>query len=167
MNEKVIVGKFGAPFGIRGWIKVISFTDPLSNILNYQPWFMQSKGTQDWQVISVEQQKIHGQNVIIKLKQCNDVNSAAAYTHREIAIERDQLPKLPSGEYYWSELKDLQVINKKNEILGVVESLFATGANDILVVVGDRQRLIPYIKDVILSVNLQEKKIIVDWDSDF
>lgn len=164
-QEKIIIGRIGAPFGLLGWVKINSFADPKDKILDYEPWYFQEKS--GWQTVTIEEGKWHSNHIIVKLPGCNDRNLAQTYTNKEIFIAASQLPPPKKNEYYWKDLVGLEVINKTNENLGVVESLLATGANDVLVVKGDKSRLIPYIKDVILQVDLEQKRILVDWESDF
>ncbi len=163
--DKVIVGRFGAAFGIKGWIKVFSYTDPITNILEYTPWYIQHGN--DWQQIVIEDGKMHSNQIIVKLPGCDDRNRAETFTHLEIAITADTLPPLEKNQYYWSDLVGLDVINLQKENLGTVKELMTTGSNDVLIVSGDKQRLIPYIKQVIINVDLEKRSITVDWDSDF
>lgn len=165
-DDKVIIGRLGAAFGVRGWLKVNSFTEPFDNILSYQPWLIRRKG--QWQTVGIEDIEIHGKSIVVKLQGCDDREKAKLFTNAEIAIEKTQLPALEKDEYYWTDLIGLRVTNKENIDLGIVESLMATGANDVLVVVKNKQqRLIPYIKQVILKINLEQRKLLVDWDKDF
>lgn len=165
MGKKVSIGRFGSPFGVRGWIKVISYTDPRDQILTYRPWQIDVQG--EWQLAQVVDAQSHVKNIVVKLEGCDDRNAAQLYTHQEIAIEREQLPVLKNGEYYWVDLIGLEVITTKGEKFGFVDHLFATGNNDVFVVKGDRERLIPYIDEVIKEINLQTKRIVVDWDASF
>jgi 16S rRNA processing protein RimM len=165
MNDVVVVGRFGAPYGVKGWLKVSSFTEPPSNLLHYHPWLVQMQG--EWQPITLEVLEQHGRYIVAKLPNCNDPEQARQYTNLDIAIPRDQLPALPPGEYYWQDLVGLQVINQEGIELGIVDSLLATGANDVLVVKGDRERLIPYLKHVVLQVDKAAGAIKVDWDAMF
>lgn len=144
---------------------MISFTEPFDKILQYQPWLIKRKG--NWQSIGIEDSEIHGTKIVVKLQGCDDRDVAKLYTNADIGIQQDQLPALPSNEYYWKDLIGLRVINKENADLGKVVELLATGANDVLVVKNAKQRLIPYIKQVIVKIDLQKKVIIVDWDKDF
>jgi 16S rRNA processing protein RimM len=164
-DDKLIVGRFGAPFGVKGWIKVNSFTDPISNILEYDPWYLHTRS--GYKAVTLEDGHIHGKTIVVKLPQCNDRDIAKTFTHVTIAIDRNQLPELKAGEFYWDDLIGLEVFNQDNVNFGIVKELLATGANDVLVVTGDRERLIPYIKQVILQVDLKNKKIVVNWDKDF
>ena len=107
--------------------------------------------------------------MVIKLEGCNDRNQAEALVGAKIAVYRNQLPQLEGpGHFYWADLKGLQVVNTAGVELGVVDYLLETGANDVLVVKGDQERLIPYLwKQVVQDVDLSAKRILVDWDADF
>lgn len=165
----VVVGKFGAPFGVRGWIKVISFTHPKENILKYLPWVVYLPSAKSVQVkLSPQFSKIQNKNIIVKLPDCETPEIAKKFTNLEISILRDQLPETSKNEYYWHDLEDLRVINLVGEEIGIVEYVFATPANDILVVKKKHnnkiiETLIPYIKHVIIKVDLENKTITVDW----
>lgn len=167
MNDRVAVGRFGKPYGVHGWIKVISYTVPIQNILNYLPWHI-AKGQENI-IIDRVNGKLHGERLIVKLGQCHDPEEAKAYTNLEIFITRDQLPPLQKEEYYWIDLIGLTVINKEYENLGVVKRIFPTGSNDVLIVKDNsgKERYLPYTDSVIIEVNLEEKKLLVDWDSTF
>lgn len=163
--NRVIVGRLGSPFGVRGWIKVISFTDPKEKILEYRPW--QVCINNEWQVVEILNAQCHGKGIIVQLAGFNDRDFAKTHTHCDIAIDRDQLPQLAEDDYYWIDLVGLTVVTQSGEKLGYVDHLIATGNNDVLIVHGDRERLIPYTNQVIIKVDLQAKQIIVDWDPSF
>ncbi len=160
----VIIGKFGSPHGIKGWVKVISYANPIENILNYLPW----KVYQAEEEILLEKVtgKVQGKNLIVSLAGCHDRDQAKTYTNLEIFIDRSQLPPSEENEFYWVDLIGLTVFNQAQEKLGVVDSLFATGSNDVLVVkdLSGREHYIPYLANVILDVDLNNKKMQVDWD---
>ncbi len=161
----LIVGRFGKSFGILGWIKVISFTTPSENILEFKPWLMKKHGV--WEEVYLEGGRRHAGNVIVKLPNCNSPEAAKLFTNSQIGVWRKQLPKLKADEFYWSELYGLEVINKEDIHLGIVKDLYATGSNDVLVVEGQRRCLIPYLSNVIVKVDLSNKIIRVDWPEDF
>ena len=162
---KIIVGHFGQTHGIKGWLKVHSLTDPIENILQYLPWQVQYQD--QWRLIKVTDSKHHGDHILVKLPEFDSPETAKTYTNHPIAIEREQLPKLPDEEYYWNDLIGLKVINQDGVNFGTVSSLFATGSNDVLVIKGDRQRLLPYTGDVIISIDLAGKTMRVNWEADF
>lgn len=125
-------------------------------------------GTGGWSTTGVAEGKAHGKGVIARLEGCEDRDAAMRLLDREIAVNRDQLPEPEQGEYYWHDLQGMQVINQQGERLGEVESLLETGANDVLVVRGERERLIPFVSGpVIISVDRDAGEIRVDWDKDF
>lgn len=162
---KIIVGHFGQSYGIKGWLKVNSSTDPIDNILRYFPWQVEHQGL--WRSVEVTGSKRQGKYVIVKLVGCDTPELAKTYANNPIAIEQEQLPKLPENEYYWRDLLGLRVINQDGVDFGVIDSLFETGSNDVLVVKGDRQRLLPYTPDVIHHVDLTQRIMTVTWDADF
>lgn len=164
----VVVGRVGSPYGVRGWMKLSSYTQPAENILQYKRWFIQI--SDDWQpvdMVNLQTQVSDDGYIRIKLPHCESPEAARTYTNLLIAVTQDQLPVLSEGDYYWSDLEGLNVVNTAGELFGQVDHLFATGANDVLVVKGDKERLLPYIKDVILKVDLEKGQILVDWDADF
>jgi 16S rRNA processing protein RimM len=162
---KIIVGQFGQSYGIKGWLKIHSLTDPPENILQYVPW--QTQQQNQWRRVTVTDTKQQGNQILVKLAECDSPETAKTYTNSPIAIEQEQLPKLAAEEYYWNDLVGLTVINQEGVNFGTVDSLFATGSNDVLVVKGDRQRLLPYTQDVIISVDLAGKIMRVNWEADF
>lgn len=162
----LVVGKIGAPNGVKGWVKIHSFTRPAMNLLDYQPWLIQQQ--QQWQTISIEQVKLHGQQILAKFASYDDRDAVMALTNLDIAVTREHLPALANDEYYWRDLEGLTVINQQNQTLGTVDYLIDNGANDVLVIQGEQQHLIPYIKDLfIIAVDLEQGVITVDWDPDF
>ncbi|HDN69444.1 MAG TPA: 16S rRNA processing protein RimM, partial [Gammaproteobacteria bacterium] len=101
-------------------------------------------------------------------KDCHDRDAAAALTGTDIGIYRSQLPPVDADEYYWSDLMGMQVITKDDQVLGVVDHLLETGANDVIVVKGEQEHLVPYIKgQVVKSVDLEARIIRVEWDPDY
>jgi len=167
--QLVIVGKIASAYGIKGWVNVASFTDPITNILQYQPWYLQSKHqSHSLEPVRIVQGRVHGKQIVAQLEGYSDRNQAELLRGLDIAVARNQLPAPKQGEYYWQDLIGLRVVNVDGAELGVVESLMETGANDVLVVTGDKQRLIPYVtNEFIREVDLQYGKIVVDWDPDF
>ncbi|CAL7959883.1 Ribosome maturation factor RimM [Gammaproteobacteria bacterium] len=165
MSNHIIIGSFGKTFGVRGWIKINSFTSPKRNIIDFRPWLIQRNNS--WEEIRVEASREHSDNIIVKLPNCSSPEEAQNFTNTKIAVWQKQLPKLQPNEYYWMDLIGLKVINLQEIEFGVVQDLMATGANDVLIVAGDRKRLIPYISNIILNVDLAKKIIQVDWQQDF
>lgn len=164
----VIVGQLGAPHGVKGWMRVNSFTQSVENIFDYHPWLVWQKSTQTWEVMSYEKVEYHAKGMIVLLKGVTDRNTAALYTQSEIAISRNQLPDLSDNEYYWNDLEGLNVVTLEGILLGKVDHLFETGSNDVLVVRGEKEHLIPYLMgNTIINIDLANQTIQVDWDPEF
>jgi len=168
----VVVGKLLGAYGIKGWMKLYSHTQPMENIAEYSPLWINRGGS--WQPISVERVQRHGKGLVIKVEGCDNREQIPAFTGCELAIKREQLPALQQNDYYWSELEGLTVITLEGDCLGKISHLFETGSNDVIAVKGnadsiDRQeRLIPYVWDeVVRAVDLQSGTMTVDWDKDF
>lgn len=173
MSTQVVVGRIGAVYGIKGWLKVNSFTDQAENIFEYTPWLIQQKG--QWQPIELTDWKRHNNGLICKLKGIDTREDAQALTGVDIAVAAEQLPSLPQGEYYWRDLIGCAVKTSKGYHLGVVTELMETGSNDVLVVqanpndaFGAKERLIPFIEDqVIIHIDVTGRMIEVNWDPEF
>jgi len=183
MSEKVILGRITGVYGVKGWLKVFSHTDPMEAIVDYSPWFIRPENLNpespnrenqaSWTKVKLKAGKRHAKTVVVKLENCNSRDDAMAYIGKEIAIESQQLEPLTKNEFYWRDLIGLQVINQQDTELGVVKSLLETGANDVLVVIFEAdgkeiERLIPWTIDIaIIKVDLEQGVITVDWDADF
>jgi len=165
-QQHISVGKISGVFGVKGWVKVFSFTDPRENILTYSPWLL-GKGDET-KIVKVVDGQLQGKTIVAQLAGVNDRDQAAGLMGWDIFITRDQLPKAAKGEYYWSELIGLNVETIEGVQLGTVESLLETGANDVIIVQGERERCLPFLKgQTIINVDLDAGKIIVDWDPEF
>ena len=164
-DDLISVGHILGVHGVKGQVRVFSNTSPRENILNYSPWVVSHAGLEQVTEVTGRRQ---GKNVIASLDLFSDRNLAEEYIGAEIFIYRHQLPELAEGEYYWSQLTGLQVISLEGDDLGVVDQMIETGANDVMVVQGDRERLIPFvIDDVVKSVDLNQQQIQVDWKADY
>jgi len=165
-NKLVQVGRISGLYGVHGWVRIFSYTEPRENIIQYRPWHLQ--GPAGLQAIEVVVGRRHGKSVIARLAGCDDRDCAAKMVGLDIAVYRDQLPATESGEYYWADLIGLVVRTTKGIELGNVDHLIATGANDVLIVKGDREHLIPFVKGAVIhDVDLDQGFIEVDWDPEF
>lgn len=166
VSDYLIVGSLGSSFGIKGWSKVQSFTEPEENILTYKKLYFLINGK--WQTTTIEESKCHGTHILMKLQGCDNPEMAKTYTGTKIAITRDQLVSPKKDEYYWVDLEGCEVFTTKGYLLGRVDYLLDTGANDILVIQGERERLVPFILHrYVTDVDIKNKKITVDWDPEF
>ena len=175
----IVLGQISGIYGVHGWIKIHSYTEPRENILSYTPWQI-CVGSQ-WQPVTVLDGRSQGKGVIAHLEGWNTPETARALLAVDIAVPREQLPVPGKGEYYWSDLIGLVVITVDNTTLGTVDSLMETGANDVLVVQaphreeqsgadkngGGKKHLIPFVDGVIVSVDLAAKVLRVDWDVNY
>jgi len=165
-DEVLVMGRIASPFGVRGWLRINAYTAVADDLLDYSPWYLKLKG--QWQAVEPVAGRHHGKGVVVQLKECHDRDDAAALTGTEIGVYRSQLPPVDADEYYWSDLIGMQVITKEDQVLGVVDHLLETGANDVIVVKGKHECLVPYIREqVVESVDLENRIIRVDWDPDF
>lgn len=162
----VTLGRISGAHGIRGWVRVQSDTSPRENILGYSPWYLFRQGKRELRKVAAG--RLQGKGVVAKLTACDDRNAAEELAGAVIAVPRSQLPETQPGEYYWTDLLGLAVRTVGGVELGRIEQLLETGSNDVIVVQGERERLIPYIWDqVIREVDLQAGVMLVDWDPDF
>jgi len=165
-DAPLVMGRIAAPFGVRGWVRVATFTEAPENLLAYSPWHLQLDGR--WLAVELLDGHVHGKGLVVQLAGCDDRDAAAALSGTGIGVYRSQLPAPEDDEYYWSDLVGLQVFTTDDRLLGVVDHLIETGANDVLVIRGERECLVPFIRDqVIQSVDLEAGVIRVDWDPDF
>ena len=164
-TQPVILGRIVGLFGVRGWVKVYSYTEPREAVLDYNEWLLSRNG--GWQRAVLAEGKRHGKAVIVRLEGVEDRDAAAELTGSDIGIDRDALPDPGEGHYYWADLEGLVVVHRDGTELGRVAYLMATGANDVLVVDGPDERLIPFVPgEVILDVDLAAGVIRVDWEWD-
>ncbi len=160
-DKPVLIGSISGCHGVRGWLKVYSYTRPRENITRYRRWLI------DGQLYRVKATK-HGKSVIVKIEGIDDRDAAARLVGKEIYLPRTSLPALEEGQYYWNDLIGMDVVNVEGDAFGTVSKLLETGAHDVLVIEGeDRQRLVPFVMDVyIKNVDFDNNTIHVDWHRD-
>ena len=163
--KMVVMGRITAPYGVKGWIKIHPYTETIEGLTRYATWWLGEEG--EWRKTAVIQTRPQGKTLVAKLQGCDDRVAALSLKNLYIAVQRSDLPAVREGEYYWTDLIGLQVVNLNGEALGVVRELFATGANDVLRVQGERERLIPFIPQVVREVSLDSAVIRVDWELDY
>ena len=165
-DDLLVMGRITAPYGVKGWLRVNAYTESPENLLDYEPWYLAAGD--EWREIQPLEGRPHGKGLVVRLAGCADRDAAALMAGMDIAVYRSQLPETQDNEYYWSDLIGLEVVTVDGRTLGHVDRLLETGANDVLVVHDERERLIPYIQDeVIKSIDLESGIIRVDWDPDF
>lgn len=164
------MGRVVAPYGVYGWLKIQPDTEDLDSLFDYDSWWLGRANPQDsslWRELEVETVKVHNALLVVKLVGVDDRDAAFACKGMQVAVPRDLLPPADANEYYWSDLIGLEVKNQQAVELGKIMDVFATGANDVIVVKGERERLIPFIGQVILEVDVAAKTMLVDWDAEF
>jgi 16S rRNA processing protein RimM len=160
----VVLGRISGAHGIHGWVKVFSSTEPREAIFEYQPWLL----GEDLEAVRLSQGKQHGSRLIAQLEGVGDREAAEELAGARIAVYRDQLPGLSEGEFYWADLVGLKVRHEDGRNLGTIDYMLATGANDVMVVRGERERLIPFVRgQYVKQVDLERREVVVDWDPDF
>jgi 16S rRNA processing protein RimM len=162
VEEDLLVGKVTAAYGIKGWVKIHSFTSPKENIVSYLPWTLKlGSNVLQHDVLELRE---HGKGLVARLDSIDDRGAAEAITGAEIFVARNCLEDLADDEFYWDELIGLEVIDMSDQSLGKIDSIFETGANDVLVIEGKKRLLVPYIfGDVIKSIDLEAGKVCIDW----
>ncbi len=173
-GDLVTVGKITTVHGVRGWVKIHSYTDPESNIMDYQPWWLAMPG--GLAKVEVDQFRTAAKGFLAHLAGVDDREEARAFCQREIQVPASLFPVAEAGEYYWHQLQGMRVVSVfqgEEASLGVVSGFMETGANDVMVVTGDNasrdrlERLIPFVDDFIVEVDTKAGLIRVDWDPDF
>lgn len=184
MTEKtLLLGHISAAYGIKGWVKIASYTHPAEQILTYKPWMLirgegnnsnQNSNQNGNHPRKVMESRVHGKGVVARFEHCETRNQAEELVGYEIRVEEDKLPELASGEYYWHQLQGLEVINLQGERLGKIDYLMATGARDVMVITSNgpgpdaKQRLVPFVEqEVVKQVDLNRGQIQVDWAIDW
>ena len=171
-SDYIILGKISGVHGIKGWVKVFSYTSPRLKITEYSDWYIQDD-SKSWNTKRVIDGKRQGKNIIAQLDHVNNRDQAEALIGKEIAIRNEQLKDLSENEYYWRDLIGLSVETTEGESLGKIDWLFDTGSNDVIVVKDNtddksKERMLPFlIGNVVKSVDLKESLMIVDWDPEF
>ncbi|WP_236176991.1 ribosome maturation factor RimM [Pseudomonas qingdaonensis] len=170
-DDLIVVGKIFSVHGVRGEVKVFSFTDPIENLLDYRNWTLRREDVV--KQVELVSGRSTQKDLVAKLKGLDDRDEARLLSGYEICISRSLLPDLTEDEYYWYQLVGLKVINQDEQLFGTVDHLLETGANDVMVVkpcvgsLDDRERLLPYTGQCVLKVDLAAGEMRVEWDADF
>ena len=167
-GRRVPIGRIVGLYGVQGWLKIESWAEPRMRIFDYQPWLLGAAPGQETRVSGAEG-RTQGKGMVARLPGVDDRDQAAALVGTDIHVAREQLPPPAKDEYYWVDLEGLEVVTTDDVELGRVSHLFATGANDVVVVRdGTRERLIPFVQgSYVRSVDLSAGRMVVDWDPEF
>ncbi|MEZ5571724.1 MAG: ribosome maturation factor RimM [Halioglobus sp.] len=170
-EEMLVVGKITGCYGLKGWVKIQAKTETPENFMEFGVWYLVRPD--EYQPVELDKIKVQGRGLVAHIKDVDDRTLAESYKGIQIAVPVSALPALPDGDYYWRDLQGLRVwCRQANDkvLLGVVDYLIETGANDVLVVkpcdgsIDSRERLIPYLPgNSVTRVDLQQGIIEVDW----
>lgn len=180
-DNYLVIGCVTGYYGLKGWVKVKSFTEPQANILSYKKCFISADKSpkKNWRSVEIENGRQQGKGFVAKFSGFDDRTAVESFGKFQIAVSTEGLPKLEGDDFYWHELQGLEVWTSEGvnatsvQLLGEVSHLLETGSNDVLVVkacdgsVDKRERLLPYRPEVVLNVDLTSARIDVDWDSEF
>lgn len=166
-NDTVLLGHISGLFGVKGWVKVFSYTRPRTQILNYRTWLT---GDDKTHILEIENGRAHKEGIIVKFTGIDDRDQAVSLLDLEIHVRASELPELPATEFYWHQLVGLQMVDSQQQPLGQVVRMMETGANDVFIVKAEdkKEHLVPYIKDqVVKQIDLESTTIVVDWDINY
>ena len=156
------MGRIRAPHGLKGWIKIQPFTQETQGLLDYPEWWVGSGD--EWQQHRISESAVHGSTVVARLEGFTNREAAAGLRGKDIAVPRAVMPQNQEGEFYWNDLVGMEIFHRDARKLGLVTKILETGANTVLVVQGDKELLVPFIEDVIVSVDLKARMVIVEWE---
>jgi len=159
------MGRILGPFGIQGWIRLKTFTEDPDGLARHPHWWLRTKA--GWRSAALQEFKVRPAAVSAKLEGVDDRDGAELLRGLDVAVTREDLGEAAQGEFYWVDLVGLEVANLQGESLGRVEELLRTGGSDVLVVRGERERLIPFIADYVKSVDREAKRITVEWEAGY
>jgi len=165
VGRRVVLGQVGGAFGVQGWVRIQSYTDPPANILKYERWQLGRAG--QWREVEVEDGKVTAKGVLAKLVGVETPEEARLATGSEIAVAREELPAPAPGEYYWSDLEGLAAFGHNGQALGRIEEFRTTPAGPVAVIRGERQHWVPFVKERIVAVDLDAGRVVFDWAADW
>ena len=161
------MGRVLAPFGVKGWVKIESYSDSPENLAGRSSWWLGRDGG-EWREVKLAQTERHGNRLVARFEDCDSPERAVRYRGLEVAVQRDTLPPVGENEFYQADLIGLEVRNAKDERLGTVAGLFSNGAHEVMRVAGDEgERLLPFIPQVVKEIDMDGRRILVDWGKDW
>lgn len=179
--DRMKVAELRAAYGLQGWLWLYSDTDPISNVFDYQPWWVETRS--GLRQMKVKRWRTQGKGLVVSIEGVLDRNAADLLMGATVWVDRNVLPAAPENEYYWSDLVGLQVYAFEPSesgdaavepvFLGAIHELFETGANDVIVVrpvagsVDQTERLIPWHKDTIRHIDMAIRRMDVNWGVDY
>ncbi|MBS1198042.1 MAG: rRNA processing protein RimM [Proteobacteria bacterium] len=165
----IVLGKIFEPYGVQGWVKVHAFADDPAAWAKIPIWWLARENTEDWQQFGLKACRLHGEGLVCQFEGFADRTAAEKLRGMLIGAPRETLPATAEDEFYWADLIGMEVTNTSGEVLGRVEGLIETGANSVLRLVSEdgKERLLPFVSNVVLAVEQEKACIRVDWGSDW
>ena len=160
------VGRLGAAHGVRGWLRVQSFTDPPQRLFEWHRWRLQSEGGASREV-KLSEARPQGNGWIAKLEGVDERDAASRLAGQMVLVEREELPPTQGREHYRSDLLGFEARNLEGAVLGVVDHFVDTPGNAVMVIKGARENLVPVSSQHLGSVDKDARRVIVDWPEDF
>ena len=164
-DRVVVLGTIAGTFGVKGWVKIKSYTEPVENILDYEAWQLGRAG--QWAPVTVEDARVTDKGVLAKLEGLQTPEEARLKVGLEIGVWRSQMPPPEPGEYYLSDLEGIEAFSPDGERLGRVDHFRSTPGGTVVVVKGEQEHWIPFVKDRIVKVELDAKRVVLDWSADW
>ncbi|HJO35550.1 MAG: ribosome maturation factor RimM [Pseudomonadota bacterium] len=165
-EQPVVMGRFGAPHGVRGWVRVFPEADPGTGLIDLLPWLIEAPA--GWQPLELAEARVQPSQLLVRVAGCEDREAAGALRNRLIAVPRAALPPPAEGEFYWIDLLGVEVVDVDGRHYGRISQMLETGANDVMVVQGEREHLIPFVREqVVRQVDLEARRITVAWFEEF
>jgi 16S rRNA processing protein RimM len=161
----VVLGRIAGTFGVKGWVKIKSYTEPLDNILDYD--VLQLGRTGQWVAIRIQEGRVTDKGVLVKLEGLESPEEARLKVGLELGVWRSEMPAPAPGEYYWSDLEGLEAFCVSGERLGRIDHFRSTPAGTVVVIRGEQEHWVPFVKDRIVKVELDVGRIVVDWSPDW
>jgi 16S rRNA processing protein RimM len=164
-SDLVVMGRILGPFGVAGWVKVKAFTESPEGLGEFASWVVHTP--EGWRDMPIEEFEVHSKGPVAKLAGCDDRDGTEKLRGSDVAVTREQLGEAGEGSLYWVDLIGLEVVDEGGVILGKVEELFETGETSVMVVKGERERMIPFVAGYVKAVDRGAKRITVDWKADY
>jgi 16S rRNA processing protein RimM len=168
-DRMVVLGRLAAPWGVKGWIKVHSYTDPPAALLDYPVWQL-GKPAGDWEEVRVVAGRPHGsgKDLVVELAGVTSPEDARRYVARDVGVRRSRMPAPAPGEYYWDDLVGCEVATLDGIELGTVTHFHDFPANPVMAVKGTaREHWVPLVPRHLKRVDLAARRLVVDWDPEF
>jgi len=154
------MGRVAGSYGVRGWVKVVPGGGAAEGLAAAREWWI---GDKCYKVVA----KLHGSTVVAQLNGVATREEALKLKGSAVSISRETLAEPGEGHYYHADLVGLEVVNEQGESLGTVKRLFTNGAQDVMELSGDRERLLPWVPTVVKKVDLEKKQVLVEWGADW